>query len=686
MPHPIRLRAARCVLTLALCGAATARGEDMRFAGARVLLVRPENSWGWDSALLGALEHKGLDVTWGEPSLLEDAKALAQFDLVATTIKRSFTPGQVEGLKAYLQAGGSLYGSWGGPMGCPQLLEVCGVQRTWSVYIKEITLLDGPLAKGIDELHWAFPEFAGHVKLSDKGREIVAVKPAGGTVVARDAEGRSLGVIHHYGRGRTAVLGFGPEKVKSHFRSIRDAAVVFDNLLRWLLPNGPRHLSWPGTIQVSLPARADVQSVWADGAPVPKPTVKTYGSLKRVTLDVSRVAAGATTKLSVRYAPLTKARNVETVIHMPATLRHFDTPVQAANYVASFNATIVQPLLRGGSGYALYRGMPEDTHNKKLVIDYPGDWLAEFVHECHGRGIKVIGGVYFAFPKSLLKAHPGAVRIDKDGKPAAKGRICFNRPEVQDYNFRTVQHLLDHYSLDGLILDDNFELDGHPCYCDYCKAQFRKYCEQHGAAYQDPATTSDAAVRALWLECKRDATLALARRVRAIAAEHGVPAGGWVGAGMKPTHLAGAFDYLGGMVYTAPAWAARGPLSVLGDCGYITLLWGTDRPPADLEVEAVEAIRAGSSTVGFWVLAKEEGPKSSRFRMTKGSFAAIARALGSAEAEWFAFYRDSLVTGDARFVVTEARLGSEELSVTVKNLGRKARRRVQGTVDLSAIE
>lgn len=686
MPNTSALRLARYVLTLALCSVALLRGEDLRLTGTRVLLVRPENSWGWDSALLGALKYKGMDVIWGEPSMLEDAAGLAQFDLVATSIKRCFTPAQAEGLTAYVQAGGSLYGSWGGPMGCPQLLGVCGVQRTWSVYIKEMTMLDGPLSEGLDERLLPFPKFVGHLRLGDKGFEIVAVEPSEGTTVARDVEGRSLGVIHRCGRGRTAVLGFGPETPKSHFRRIRDGAIVFENLLRWLLPDGPRQRSWPGTVQVNLPARAEVQSLWADGTPLPDPPVQTFGSLKRVTVDVSRGAAGAATTLRVRYAPLARVRNVETVIHMPATLREFDTPVQAADFVASCHATIVQPLLRGGSGYALYRGMPEDTHNKKLVIDYKGDWLAEFVAECHDRGIKVIGGIYFAFPKPLLKAHPHAVLIGKDGKADAKGRICFNRPEVQDYNFRTVQHLLDHYPLDGLMLDDNFELDAHPCYCDHCLAHFRQYCERHGAPYQDPATTTDTAMQALWTECKREATLALARQVRAIAAEHGVPAGAWVQPGMKPTHLARAFDFLGGMVYTKPAWSVQGPLSVLGDCEYISLLWGTNRPPAELEAEAVEAIRAGSRTVGFWVLAKEEGPTSRRFWMPKGSFAAIARALGSAEAEWSAFYRDNLVTGDARFVVTKAQLGREELIVTVKNLGHRAKRRVQGPIDLSAIE
>lgn len=673
-------------VVLVLCGAIRSAGGDMSFAGVRVLLIRPENSWGWDSALLGALEYRGIGVTWGEPEALEDAEALEQYDIVATTIKRRFTPDRVRGLTAYVRGGGSYYGSWGGPMGCPELLAFCGIERTWSVYIKELTVLEGPLSGGLGELHWRLPQFVGHTNLGDKGRELVAVRPAGGTSVARDVDGNGLGVIHSQGRGRIAVLGFGPENVKSHFRSIRDAAVVMDNLLRWLIPNGPRMRVWPGVIQVNLPARADIQGAWINGVPLSDSQTRTYGSLKQVTFGVHQMGVGTTAALRVKYAPLESTRNIETIIHMPATLRHFDTPAQAVDYVTSFHPTVVQPLLRGNGGYALYRGMPEDTADRKLVTDYDGDYLAEFIDLCHERGIKVIGGVYFAFPEPLRKAHPNAVLVDRDGKPDPKGGICFNRPEVQRYNFRTVQDLLDHYALDGVILDDNFELDSHPCYCDHCKAQFRAWCKQHGVACQDPATAPDKTVAEAWLESKRDATLALARRVRAIAAEHHVPAGGWVQSGMKPTYLATAFDFLGGMIYTVPAWSARGPLSILGDRGYITLLWGTDRDPAELEAEVVEAVRAGSSTVGFWILASEAGPESQRFHMRQGSFAAISRALARAEATWLDFYRDNLITGDARFAVTEARLGREELHLTVKNLGLQAEHRLECTVDLSVIE
>jgi len=111
-----------------------------------------------------------------------------------------------------------------------------------------------------------------------------------------------------------------------------------------------------------------------------------------------------------------------------------------------------------------------------------------------------------------------------------------------------------------------------------------------------------------------------------------------------------------------------------------------DRDPAELEAGTIEAIRAGSSTVGFWILAEEGGPEVQTFHMREGSFAAIAHALRGAETQWLAFYRDNLVTGDARFTVTKISLGPAELSLTVTNLGRRAERRLDCPVDLLAVE
>ena len=161
----------------------------------------------------------------------------------------------------------------------------------------------------------------------------------------------------------------------------------------------------------------------------------------------------------------------------------------------------------------------------------------------------------------------------------------------------------------------------------------------------------------------------------------GVPAGGWVGAGMDATHLAEAFDFLGGMVYTEPPRAARGPLSVLGRCGFICLLWAPDSSVESIEREAREAVQAGSPSIGFWTRGDDGG-----YAMDDARAAAIRRAFAGVEEEWLSFYRSNILSGDPRFVLVEGRVGREEMQLRVKNAGEKPGRRIQGTLALDILK
>jgi hypothetical protein len=148
--------------------------------------------------------------------------------------------------------------------------------------------------------------------------------------------------------------------------------------------------------------------------------------------------------------------------------------------------------------------------------------------------------------------------------------------------------------------------------------------------------------------------------------------------------LALEFDFLGGMVYAEPPRAARLMLSVLGKCKFWTLLWAPGEMPERLEQEAREAVHAGSAAVGFWVY--PPGHRGSgAFRMLEGSTEAIAHAFARVEEEWFHFYRDSLLAGDSRFAVLEGKVGRQELTLRIKNLGKKAAPRLQGNVDFKAL-
>ena len=99
------------VALLAATGLAVA-APPVSLAGATALVIQPENSFnGYDFTLSAALLRRGFDVTQGQPEDLADAANLQPYDLVATNLKRSFTPERVAGLKAYLAAGGAMYGT-----------------------------------------------------------------------------------------------------------------------------------------------------------------------------------------------------------------------------------------------------------------------------------------------------------------------------------------------------------------------------------------------------------------------------------------------------------------------------------------------------------------------------------------------------------------------------------------------
>ena len=669
------------VLTAASAGAEV--GALRPYEGLRALVAEPENSWTWDSAVFGALEERGFRVDYGP--VPADAASLSSYDMVALNIKRYLTPAESAALEAYVAAGGSVYGSWGGPMASPGFLnKVCKVADTRSLRLKQFVLLDSPLTKGIPDPAIQLAERAGHMSAGAQGWEIVAVQPLeGGIPVAKDPAGNVLGVLNRYGKGRTAVLGFGPDQEK-YLAKRELGPVMMDNLLSWLLEDrlGVPGKGWSGRVTIALPARAQVQAVYLNGQRLPDPAVRHIGSLKKVDLDVAGVASGEQAAVRITYAPLTAERNIQTVVHLPwAVLRAAaGSPARLADYLQSLHATTVQPLLRGSSGEAWYKGMPEDQADDLLAKQYRGNFLADLISECHKRGIKVIGGVYFD-DATPVRMYPETARLDRQGSAMKDqyGRTlaCFNNPKGQQHSLATIRQLLDDYELDGVILDDNFELDQGDCFCAWCKDDFRRYCDAKGIAYADPAQASDGAA---WRQYRREATLALAAKVRQIAREHGVPAGGWVGSGMGSTYLSASFDFLGGMVYTEPPRAVRAPLSVLGDCGLICLLWAPGSDPQTMVAEVRDAVCAGAAAVGFWTRGEDGG-----YEMDPQRAEAIREGLGGAEQEWRQFYRDSIVSGDTRFAVVEGRLSADELTLTLKNTGKDVPDRLAGPLDLSVL-
>ncbi len=652
------------------------------FEGLKALVIEPENFWGWDASIFGALQERQFDVTYAKPEILEDFNLLSQYDLVASNIRRTFTTQQKENLKKFIWEGGAFYGSWGGPMFERDFLQdVCCVAGTKSVWITGMRLLDDtPLVKGLTERDLRFPPLIGHA--ASERWEMVAVMPAErGIPVAKDDSGNVLGVLACYGKGRIAVLGFGPEREK-YFDKREVALVVLDNLLSWLLEERMKQdRKWTGVLEIALPARAEVTGIFLNGKRLAV-DVQEFGSIKKVKVNVQSVGDGKEATIRLTYKPLSRARNVETLIHLPwGSFPRGGPPVKLAEWLKSINATMCQPLLREASGHAYYRGMPEDIPDPISVAQYQGNFLADFIEECHKRGIKVIGGIYFEHRTTLAK-YPEASVVRRDGT-VVKNQACFNNPKGQEYNLATIQHLLDNYNLDGIILDDNFELQHYDCHCQFCKEDFKAYCARKGIPYEDPSLITGGLMRRYWRECKLEATRKLAQRVAEIAHRHSVPAGGWIGPSMESAGLAQVFDFLGGMIYTSPPRAARLMLSSLGKCKFITLLWAPGELPERIEREAIDAVHAGSVIVGFWVYPPGHSGAGA-FRMLEGSYDAIARAFAKVEEEWLRFHRNNILRGDPRFIVLGGKVGSMEAILRIKNLGKKAHRRIEGTIDIDA--
>jgi hypothetical protein len=642
----------------------------LNYQGYRALVVEPENFWGWDAAVLAAVQGAGFQVDYGP--IPPGPDGLARYDLVALTIKRRLTPDQEALLGDYVRGGGAVYGSWGGPMAAPSFLrEVCAVASCRSVRIDGFELLDSPLSAGTGSGHVGLVEHWGHSRRPEAGWEIVAVEPLeGGIAVAADSEGRSLGVLNSCGEGRTAVLGFGPEHPKQ-FADREMAALLLDNLFEWLLP-GRRDRAdrnWPGTIEVAVPARARVTAVSVNGEGLPDPEVRTEGSLRRIALDVSGTAPGERLDVVVEYEPLQPARNVDVWIHLPwgVLTAAADSPAELADYLQSLHATMVQPLLRDSHGRAWYRGMPEDRADERLVTDYEGNFLAELINECHLRGIDVVAGIYFdnATP---LRRDPTCARIRRDGEPVKNrwgvGEACFHHPAGQEHNLQTIRRLLEDYEVQGIILDDTFEMDSRECFCSYCRSEFQAWCAREGVTCSDPPDLSDREQAELWRRHRREATSALANRVSAIAKENNVPAGGWVGPTMGSVHLARYFDFLGGMVYKERPAVIRGLLAALRDCDFVCLLWAPDAAPDLMEAEVREAVFSGAAAVGFWIRGEDGG-----YRMDPARTAAMRRALGRVEDDWREFYAANVIGGDGRFVVVAGRAGPNRLTLEMLNTG-----------------
>lgn len=682
-------------LLVAAAGAQTnlpPAGQEDPCLGYRALVIRPDAPLrSYDTVVQSELLRLGMDVTCADADLLARPEALAAFDLVAGNTVRRYTPEQVAGLKAYLVQGGAFYGSWGGPMECPELLALCGVRRAQSVTSRGFTVLDGPFAGDLGTWCVAFPLWVtdGFWGDANGGKTIVTFEPADGTSVAKDTEGRCAGVFHACGKGRTALLGFGPENYKFITEDHVVARKLLRNLLTWLLPPAPGPHPFSGTIEVRLPRDARVGTVAVNGVAVTQPVQRVVGSLRSVLLPASLVGDGATATVQVTYVPPAKPRHIDTWLIGAYNPLTFSNAAEAADFAARLGATTAWPFVRWCGGCDFFRpALPLPGENVE-VRNTPENYLKDYIDACHAHGLRVVPGLKIDWER-YPKINATAPSLVNDKGVADAKKVCPLDPSVQKHNVDLVACLLDQYpTIDAMTLDDNFEFQVHPCCCDACEAKLHAYCAKNGLD-EKAATARDA----FW----RAEVRAFVAQVRAACAARGKPLGAWRELAMDELSTQ-VLDFHGAMGYEFPAATARlGLLAMPEDKGYVKALWGMNRRPEEIEREAVEAIRAGCAAIGFWITPGRHGPESDgnwgygtkearldRPSLTPGTLDAVRRAFAMAEQNWAVYYRDNLLGGDVRFALLSAEMRPGALTLTVKNLGRRAEKRILGTVDLKGL-
>jgi hypothetical protein len=529
-----------------------------------------------------------------------------------------------------------------------------------------------------------------------------------GVSVGQDAEGQCMGFFKEHGKGRSAILGFVPENYKFLTQNKEISDLIEDNLLSWLLPNPPKkiHSPWTNKLEINLPRRCKVQSVSVNGIEVGEPELKTVGSLKTLSLPVGTIKDNETADIRISYTPFAKARNIQTTIFNPAGefITAFDSPFQFGEFLSRIGATDFGVTLRHASSVWYIPCITGDQPNKK-VAEYKGDYLSDCIAECHKRGVKFTASLYLTWVRTETINKDAPLRIAKNGKPAEKNKrgsqpVCFLAPAVMQRNIEVVRHFLNQYpQIDAFMLDDNFEFDQYPCYCEQCKIRFRAYCEQKGVAYNDPS--KEIQDTKLWMKFWKDETKTLLSKVREMCKSHGKPFGAF--RSLAVDDISSNFlDFHCMMVYSIPISAAQSGIASMPerlDC--LTLLWGMDRKPEDIQTDTIEAIQVKSRFLGFWLeFSKDENDNANwglagkrrktnnpnLWDISPGTLDTIAKSFANVEERWLSFYKDNLIGGDRRFVVLSADMKTDAITLKVKNTGNSVKQRIHGPVDISVLK
>ncbi len=162
---------------------------------------------------------------------------------------------------------------------------------------------------------------------------------------------------------------------------------------------------------------------------------------------------------------------------------------ESIKLLAENNFNLICPELKQTNGQAWWPS--------KVIRDkaFSGNWdpLKITIEEAHKKGILVYAwfdimpeGKQPETLRGVLKEHPELGMISRDN--VKRGWLCPNQPGSWEYIKGYLTEIIDGYDVDGMILDYFRYPSGYYCYCDKCRAEFKKKygIDMYDVNKQDP--------------------------------------------------------------------------------------------------------------------------------------------------------------------------------------------------------
>ncbi len=98
------------------------------------------------------------------------------------------------------------------------------------------------------------------------------------------------------------------------------------------------------------------------------------------------------------------------------------------------------------------------------------DMLEAQTQALHQRGLRALGYYHTFGSEPVARDHPNWTMRDTKGNPS--GGICMLSPLLEKHMLPHVEEIVSNYEVDAMFFDGTYP--GVPCYCEACKARFRK--------------------------------------------------------------------------------------------------------------------------------------------------------------------------------------------------------------------